>query len=262
MKKRIWELDFLRGFAIIMMIFDHLMYDFMYMPVFFSNFNSVDNPTFDWLSNIALKYWQSDLRFFGHFFFVALFLLISGISFTFSKNNLSRGLKLSVVALLITAVTLGLDYFLNIDMLIIFGIIHLYALSIIITYLIRRIIKNEFIILGIALLVIFFGFVIKFYEPNYLNSFSWAELWKVIIGTKAYGADHFGLVPYLGFIMLGTVLGKTFYGNKQSLIPQVNISERNIFMIAGRKSLIIFITHQIVLIALIFLIGYIFGYRF
>ncbi len=262
MKRRIWELDFLRGFAIIMMIFDHLMYDFMYMPVFFSNFNQVDNPTFNWLSDMGLSYWLSGLRFFGHFFFVALFLIISGISFTFSKNNLSRGLKLSIVAILITLVTFTLDYFLSMEMIIVFGIIHLYALSIILTYLIRKLIKNEIVILVISLIVIFVGFLIKFYNPVFLASFSWAELWKIIIGINAYGADYFGLIPYFGFILLGTVLGKAFYSNRQSLIPQVNIPEKNIVMIAGRRSLLIFITHQIVLIALIYIIGFIFGYRY
>ena len=29
-RKRVWELDFMRGFAVLCMCFDHLMYDFAF----------------------------------------------------------------------------------------------------------------------------------------------------------------------------------------------------------------------------------------
>lgn len=96
-KKRIWELDFLRGLAIIMMVFDHIMYDFAYLPGYFSNFYDVNHPLFNWLNDFARLYWNSTLRFFGREFFVLLFLLISGISFTFSKDNFKRGGKMLAV---------------------------------------------------------------------------------------------------------------------------------------------------------------------
>ncbi|MDY0024288.1 MAG: heparan-alpha-glucosaminide N-acetyltransferase domain-containing protein, partial [Candidatus Izemoplasmatales bacterium] len=154
MKKRVWELDFLRGFAIIMMVFDHLMYDFAVVRSLFSNYSSVDNQFFESLRVFAISYWNSDLRFFGHFFFVTLFLVVSGISYTFSKNNLSRGLKLGAVAILISLVTYLLDEFLISGTLIVFGIIHLYAASILIIYLLRMFIKSEIALLIIALIII------------------------------------------------------------------------------------------------------------
>lgn len=261
MKKRIWELDFLRGFAIIMMVFDHIMYDFKSFKMFFSNFNQVDNSVFNWLRELGILYWYSDLRFFGHFVFLSIFMLVSGVSFTFSKSNLSRGLKLSVVALLITLITFIVERTLSFDALIIFGIIHLYALSILITYVLRKIIKSEIVIMLIAFAIIGYGLSFEFWSIRYMSIFNFSDLPEIIIGLKGYGADYFGLVPYLGIILLGTVIGKQFYSYKTSLIPSVNISEKNIFMIAGRKSLIIFITHQIILIALVYLVGYIFGYR-
>jgi len=260
MNKRIWELDFLRGFAIIMMVFDHLMYDLMYLPNFFGNFNTIDNPTFDYLQELGYKYWISDLRFYGHFSFVALFLLVSGISYTFSKNNLSRGLKLLGVALLITLVTLILDNIIG-GTLIVFGIIHLYAVSILIIYLLRKFIKSEIILLIISLIIIFAGFPLKFYDVDYLGSFSFKNLPEIIIGLKGFGADYFSIIPYTGVILLGTVLGNNLYLNRVSLIPKVKISDKNIINIAGRKSLLIFVTHQVILIALVYLIGYLFGYR-
>ncbi len=261
MKRRIWELDFLRGFAIIMMVFDHLMYDLMFMPSFFSNFRTIDNSVFNFLNDIATKYWISDLRFYGHLFFITLFLVVSGISYTFSKNNLSRGLKLGIVALLINLVTIGLNYIVD-GTIIIFGIIHLYAASIILIYFLRKLVKNEIALLIISLIIIGAGLPLKFYNPDYLTSFELTDLPAIIIGVRAYGADYFSIIPYTGIILLGTVIGNTFYSNKVSLIPSINMSEKNIFSIAGRKSLLIFVTHQVVLFALIFLVGYIFGYRF
>ncbi len=261
MKKRIWELDFLRGFAIIMMIFDHLMFDFKSLRMFFGNFDQVDNEVFNWLKEFGNMYWHSELRFFGHFVFLSIFMLVSGISFTFSKSNLSRGLKLSIVAMVITLITFIVEETLSFDALIIFGIIHLYAVSILITYVIRKFIKNDIVIMLFAFAIIAYGISFRFWSVSYLPAFSFSRLPEIIIGLKGYGADYFGLVPYLGIILLGTVIGNQFYHNKTSIIPQVKISEKNIFMIAGRKSLIIFVTHQIVLIALIYIIGYIFEYR-
>lgn len=261
MKNRIWELDFLRGLAIILMVFDHLMYDFMYMPVFFGNFITVNNSAFNRLHDLGLNYWISDLRFYGHYTFVFLFLLISGISFTFSKNNLSRGLKLTIVAIIISLITYGLDAWVLPGMFTLFGIIHLYAVSIIIVYLLRKLIKSELALLFISAAIIIYGFVLRFYDPVYVASLSLENFARIILGMNAYGADHFGLIPFTGVILLGTVFGKVFYKNKVSYLPQVKVSDKNIFIIAGRKSLLIFITHQIVLVALIYLIGYLFGYR-
>jgi len=255
MKKRIWELDFLRGFAIIMMVFDHLMYDFAILPTLFGNFYNVNNSVFNFLKDLGVDYWSSGLRFYGHLFFVSLFLIVSGISYTFSKSNLSRGLKLLSVALAITVVTIVLENFMT-NALIIFGIIHLYAFSILIIYLLRKFVKNEMILLVIAFIIIGVGFIFKFYDLEYLSSFRVQDLPEIILGINAFGADYFGLFPYMGIILLGTVLGNTFYQAKTSLIPGVKMSDKNIFQIAGRKSLLI------ILFALIYLVGYIFGYRY
>ncbi|MDD3128785.1 MAG: heparan-alpha-glucosaminide N-acetyltransferase domain-containing protein [Candidatus Izemoplasmatales bacterium] len=271
MKKRIWELDFFRGFAIIMMIFDHLMYDFMTMNSYFSNFTTVNNSIFNFLTESGVWYWNSELRFFGHIFFVSLFLLISGISYNFSKNNLSRGVKLLIIALLINLITYIIDIFIG-GSFIVFGIIHLYAVSIILIYYIRKLIKNIFkseskqetFLLVLSLVIIFIGIVFKFYDVEYLNKFSFSDLPGIILGVEGYGfgADYFSVFPYTGIILLGTVLGKQFYKNKVSLVPKIDFSDKNLFMIAGRKSLLIFILHQPILIGIIFIIGYIFGYRF
>lgn len=260
--KRIWELDFLRGFAIIMMVFDHLMFDLGELESFYSNFYQVDNAFFHWLNNLAEHYWIWSIRDIGHLFFISLFLLISGISFTFSKSNLKRTIKMLIVAILISVVTYIIEEVTGYQSFIIMGVIHMYALSTLITYIFRKIWDNDIFIFTVGSIIILLGFVIEFWEFNYIYSIHLDDIFGLIIGTKAFGADYFGIIPYLGVIMIGTVLGNIFYKNKVSLLPHVKISEKNIVILAGRYSLWIFVLHQGVLLVLIYLIGLIFGYTF
>ncbi len=80
---RIWELDFLRGFSIIMMVWDHLMFDLKSIPSWFSNYGDLEHPILQTVVDFAHSYWYGSARAVGHFIFVAIFLLVSGISFTF-----------------------------------------------------------------------------------------------------------------------------------------------------------------------------------
>lgn len=260
-KKRIWELDFLRGLAILMMVFDHLMFDFTYLDGYFSNFHTVNNEIFNWLNEIGIMYWNSMLRFIGREFFVLLFLLISGISFTFSKDNLRRGIKLLIVALVITLVTYMLDLILDFGVLIVFGVIHMFAVNTLLTILIRKLIKNDIMILFLGMLILTFSFIFGLFTPPYL-SLSFANLPKIILGLGRFGADHFGVFPYLGIILIGTVLGNTIYKNRVSLMPQVNLSPKNVFLLAGKYSLYIYVLHQPLVLFFVSIFAYIFGYRF
>ncbi len=260
-KSRIWELDFLRGFAIFMMIFDHLLYDLQNLSSIFVNFWEVDSRIFNWLEDFGRLYWYSDLRLFGHLFFISLFLVVSGISYTFSKSNLRRGIKLLFVALLINLVTYLIDVIFDSDMIIAFGIIHMYALSILIIYLIKKIWDNDKFIFFIGSVIIIIGILIEFWEFNYIYQLKLNDILGLVIGTKAYGADSFGLVPYIGIMMMGTVIGNSFYKNKVSLIPTKKITNKNFFTWIGRNSLLIFVLHQFVLYGIIILVGYFYGYR-
>jgi len=259
-KERIWELDFLRGFAILMMVFDHIMFDLSYFPGYFSNFYQLDIPVFNWLQEHAVLYWNSGIRFFGRHFFIFIFLFVSGISFTFSHNNVKRGLKMLVVAFVITLSTYLMDITLGYDVLIIFGVIHMFAINTLLTALIRKWIKSEIIVLFIGMVLLTISFIFGFFEPQKV-SLSWSNLPGIIIGLKAYGADHFGVLPYLGFIIIGTVIGKLFYQHKVSLLPKQKLSHQNIILLTGRYSLWVYVLHQPVVLVIVMAIAYLFGYR-
>lgn len=259
-RERIWELDFLRGFAIIMMIFDHFMWDLTYLPGYFSNFYQLDLPGFNWLNETAIWYWNSTLRLFGRYFFVLIFLMVSGVSFTFSKNNYKRGLKMLIVAGLVTLVTFIVQESIGYQVLIVFGVIHMFAVNTLLTVLLRRFIKSEIVLLFIGMTIITVSSILGFFDPKAVP-LSWDNLPGIIIGNKAYGSDHFGIFPYLGFILIGTVVGHLFYETRRSLIPSVHLSQKNIVLFTGRYSLWVYVLHQPLVLVVVMAIGYAFGYR-
>ncbi len=81
-------IDAIRGFALLNMLFFHFFYDVF---VIFGQDTG-------WYHYSAVRVWQQ--------FICITFLVISGISWHFSKNNLKRGILLNLYGLLITAVTL------------------------------------------------------------------------------------------------------------------------------------------------------------
>ena len=261
MKKRIWELDFLRGFSIIMMVFDHLMYDLKSIPSWFSNYREIDRPIVAAMVAFARSYWTGELRANAHLIFVAFFLLVSGISFSFSRSNWKRGLRFLAVAAIISLVTLPVEEFTGLRIGIVFGIIHLFAVGTLFTYLIRRLIRNEYLILGIGIGILWLGVFWDFTRVPYANSITWDNLFDIVIGRLGYGADYFGLVPYVGVILIGTVIGAWFYRGHASLLPKLDRGWNRPFVWAGRNSLWIFVLHQLVLAGLIFGIGYLLGYQ-
>ena len=76
--------------------------------------------------------------------------------------------------------------------------------------------------------------------------------WLFPLGLKYRGftsSDYFPLLPHLGFFLLGSVLGRTLYKKKESLLP--GVSPKNILVrslsFCGRHSLWIYLLHQPVL---------------
>ena len=69
-------------------------------------------------------------------------------------------------------------------------------------------------------------------------------------------SDYFPLLPYLGFFLMGSALGRSLYRNKTSLLPKVN--ERNFIIrflsLCGKQSLWIYLLHQPILSGIFYVI--------
>ena len=124
---RAYELDVLRGVAMIFVIFMHVSWDLRYA------FGLAE-------CNYLLAPWFEGLM---HPFFLVVFVSVSGVCCTFSRNNIIRGLKLLIVALLLTAGSLFATYILHFEFLVIFNVLHLLTCGIFIYALIAHIEKKH-----------------------------------------------------------------------------------------------------------------------
>jgi uncharacterized membrane protein len=231
---RVWEIDFLRGLSIILMVGYHLLYDLGEMSGVrrFLGF-STDLSTRAWII--------------AQYFFAGLFVILSGISSTFSRGNVRRGLRLLAVAFLVTAATFVFDR----SATILFGILHCLAISILIYGLsmeksrapVCAAAGASVLALSVALLLALRGVPIRFD-------------WLLPLGIHSpslQSFDYFPLLPWFGIFLAGAALGKSVYAAKRSLIrkpwPVTFIN------IAGRHSLLIYIFHQPVILAALYLLG-------
>ncbi len=110
---RIPEIDFLRGFALLLMIWHHTMYDIRYIF-------HIDAFAFQ------DSYWFYRI---GRPIVLALFLLVSGISTRFSANNLKRGLRMLLFAVIATVLTAIVEVITGWLGVIFFNVFHVIALS-------------------------------------------------------------------------------------------------------------------------------------
>jgi uncharacterized membrane protein len=137
----------------------------------------------------------------------------------------------------------------------------MFALGTLITWALRKLWDNDVFMLAIGVGIVVAGVLFDWRGVPAYPTVTIANFWQIILGTAAYGADHFGLVPYIGVIMIGTVIGNQLYRSRRSLLPKLDGKWNKPFVAAGHHTLWIFVTHQIILSGLVFLIGYLAGYH-
>lgn len=229
MKKRIWELDVLRGLCIIGMVAVHLVFDLavMYRIV------SWNLPT--WFN--LLQKWGG-----------VLFLLISGISATLGRRSVRRGLIVFGCGMLVTTVTAGM-YWLGMagrGIIIYFGVLQCLGVCMMVWPLLKRLPWWGLAAVGASLAAL----------GLYMDTLPGIDsVWLMPLGLPwkgFYTADYFPLLPNLGFFLLGAAIGRTAYRAKQSLLPRVNENAAPLRFLkwCGKNSLFIYLAHQPILAGL------------
>ncbi|MCX6802281.1 MAG: heparan-alpha-glucosaminide N-acetyltransferase [Candidatus Diapherotrites archaeon] len=229
-KERFWEIDSVRGIALVLMAIFHLFFDLNYFRFFQSN-----NPAWQWQLSAA--------------FIAFLFLSVAGISLSIShaknpspKKFLLRGAKIFSFGLLITAATWIYPH----EGFIQFGILHLIGLSIILSIPFLRF-KKLNLALGIAFLAA--GF---FLQTQYFD-FPWL-LWLGFMPHGFYTLDYYPLLPWFGLILFGIFLGKEIYPNGKRFFKEKTEPKPLRFLsFLGRHSLAFYLLHQPAIIAALFL---------
>ncbi len=234
---RYWEIDFLRGVAIIMMIVFHVIFDMYY----FANYEI----------NLQSGFWWLFARITA-----SIFIFLVGISLTVSYSRairnkqknlllkyLYRGTKIFSWGLIITLITW---IFLR-QGFIVFGVLHFIGLAIILAYFFLRFrLLNLFLGIGLILTGIYLrGFVFDY--PYFL--------WLGLIPQGFYTLDYFPLLPWFGLVLLGLFFGKLLYpeGKRSFRIRETRNPIARSFCFLGRHSLLIYLVHQPVLIAMLYL---------
>ena len=246
-KDRAWELDFLRGIALIMMLFMHTSWDFRY---------EFGVDIFSYLE--ADWFWS-----FVHPVIVVLFVGVSGICSTFSRSNVKRGLKILTATLVLNIGTLIIYKVTGIPCLIIFNVLSVLTCGIFLYALIAFIEKKTNanpnvanVIMGlIGLYIVIVGCNIH-YMDNASDSLFFLPVGFDIAGTPPM-ADYMPLFPWLGVFLLGCVIGRTCYKDKKTLFAgkgKVMSAVARPVEFIGRHSLIIYLAHQPVIYALLFVI--------
>ncbi len=232
-RDRIWELDFLRGFCILCVIAVHFIFDLGY-------FGGLDFQTpwlFDFIQNNG----------------GVIFVVLSGMCVTLGSKSAKRGAIVFCCGLLITAVTVGMWKlgFAGKSILIQFGVLHLLGVCMLLWPVYRRFPLWLTAIFGVVIVI----------AGYWMHDLTVSSQWLFPLGLKAPGfasSDYFPLFPHLGWFMLGTVLGRTVYREKKTLLPRVNAQAAPVrfFCFCGRQSLWIYLLHQPVcygIVALLFL---------
>ncbi len=232
-RTRIWEIDFLRGLAIILMVGYHLLYDLGEMVGLRSFLG--------WSTNLTTPAWTI-----AQYFFAGLFVVLSGISSTLSRGNVRRALKLLAAAVLVTVATFIFDR----RSTILFGILQCLTVSILIYGLVFQ--KARAVVCAVAAAAIIGLTVgVQVALRDVPIQFDW--LLPFGIHSPGFGSfDYFPLLPWFGVFMAGSALGKSLYAAKRSLIPAR--LPTTFVNIAGRYSLWIYLVHQPVILGVLYLL--------
>jgi uncharacterized membrane protein len=238
---RFWEVDFLRGIAIILMVLFHMVFDLNYFGVYEVEMSS--------------GFWFYLARFTA-----SLFLLLVGVSLSLSYSRarllgqedrfrfrlMKRSLWIFSLAMGVTLVTylfIGRGF-------IVFGVLHLIGVSLLLAYPFLRLHGMNFIL---GLLFILIGLFLQSLSVD----FSWL-LWLGLAPMDFRSVDYFPLLPWFGVILMGVAFGDLFYRGYSRRIPVPDLAGSSLvsgLAFLGRNSLAIYLAHQPVLIGLLYLGG-------
>ena len=257
-EKRIHEIDFIRGVLMLLVVMDHI---FNLLRSYNGGWAGADHIQPFWgIYLVADFYWTNIARKIVRWFCLASFCFISGISCAFSKNNWKRaGQMIALWAIILVgsrileACRVTYNWQLGINSFAIdFNIIGVLAWSTLIYCFVQEKNWKWLLVIGIIGLLIHPVCVL-------LSQTEWGKeafvpmLWEPSHALYPH-ADYMPLFPYLGFFFAGALLSKFTYSVERKSYFKRHEFERPVCFI-GRHSLIIYITHFLVLIGIFSFVG-------
>ncbi|MCQ2802445.1 MAG: DUF1624 domain-containing protein [Bacilli bacterium] len=235
-EKRIHELDLFRGFLILLVIIDHLVWS-----INFYCFNSAQ----PFLSS----YWTSTFRLVMRQLVLFAFMFTCGISCTLSRNNKKRGAILFAICILITIATYSLQLlpiFNNRVIKIDCNILLVISLSILIYSVFQHLSnKNLWLVTGALMLMYFFVLLSqRTTVTNEFNHFQSILFSHVDPIKNGYVADYLPLFPYIIALFIGAIFARKFFAKTPHLFKKRDWERPICFL--GRHTLIVYIAHEII----------------
>jgi uncharacterized membrane protein len=232
---RYWEIDALRGVAMLLMTAFHLTWDLV-------NYRVVD-------VNMGREPWPSFSRIIA-----TMFLSLSGISLVISyyrggkergfTKYLLRGLKVFGLEMVVPLTT----YVAIRNQFVIFGILHLIGFSIVAAYpFLPRQRKWVSLLVGLALIAV--GIAIN----RRTTSFPWL-IWLGINQRGRWMADWYPVLPWYGLVLVGISAGHALYPGARRRFDLPDWSGLPVIAqlcFLGRHALLYYILHQPVLIGIV-----------
>jgi uncharacterized membrane protein len=182
--------------------------------------------------------YESGLNFYLGKVAGSLFIIVAGISSSITKSNIKRAIKILVLALVITVFT----HLYNANMGIKFGILHFLGTSILTTPLMSRLKGYQLVSLGTIVIAI----------TAYISGITLNHDYFFLVGitTNSFvSSDFYPLVPWYGLFLYGLAVGKYFYKSRKSMVTYH--PKENILTKAGRRTLVIYLIHQPIILVIL-----------
>ncbi len=230
-------IDVARGGAIALMFIYHFCFDLTYFG--FADFKFNSDPF--WLNFRSL--------------IVSSFLFIMGISLSLAANkslNRTSFLKrLMMISLYAALVSLS-SYLMYPNSMIFFGILHFVALASVLALFFTKLFWLNLVI-GSSIIVFGLLFQSELFDLRYLQ-------WLGLMTHKPITEDYVPLLPWFGVVLIGLFFGKLLFVESTAAIAEKcrnwsnNGQVATVFAFAGKYSLHIYMLHQPLFIALLYLV--------
>ena len=227
--KRLLALDVARGVAIVSMLIFHFTFDLNYFHIFEINIRT------EWFWRIY--------RWMG----LSLFVWVAGYALVLLhkesvkwKKALKRSLKLALLALVITAVSL----YLFPKSFIYFGALHFFSVA---TLLGLFFVHRPYVALITALLILLGSYL------GYVNMHGLYHVSKDLLHLPRISQDLVPLIPWMAPLLLG------IFSAHINLLPDIKETQFvKSMLFLGRHSLVIYMVHQPIFFALLSLFVWLF----
>lgn len=227
MSQRLQSVDALRGLAIALMIAYHFCYDLTYFG--FARFDFFNDPF--WLHSRT--------------FILSLFLLVAGISLSLATRDGVRPRpylkRLGIIAGCAALISVT-SYLMFGPRWIFFGVLHFIAVaSVLGLAFVRR--PRTALLCGIVLIALDRVFAHPLFDQTALQ-------WLGLMTHKPPTEDYVPLIPWFGAVLIGIALGHAFRPRTARPLHS-DAAPARLLAIAGRHSLLIYMLHQPLLMALL-----------